>query len=163
MTRSSATGAFANATGAAVRPYSDARLLWDEQHLYLALYAADEDIRFGGSDVFHLVFSLSGRQYSVDIDPQGLTSHAQITGGSARSPWEPELRIGHDVDGTHDDARDDDEEWVLELAMPWSALGVQPRPNTQFGLEITRCDVPHHADQVCGSWGAGSTGTVVLE
>src|SRR5580693_1479819 len=37
------TGPFVVENGAQARPYSNARLLWGDGHLYLSLYAADED------------------------------------------------------------------------------------------------------------------------
>src|SRR6516164_5408799 len=39
------TGPFLLASGVPARPYSDTRAVWGDGHLYLALYAADEDIR----------------------------------------------------------------------------------------------------------------------
>src|SRR5690349_15978093 len=59
------TGAFVDAHGAQAAPYSDARFLRDDHALYLALYAADEDVE--PSDVFaielgtlHFTISASG-------------------------------------------------------------------------------------------------------
>ena len=42
------TGPFLNEQGAHARPYSDARIAWAHDHLILALYAGDEDIRTSG-------------------------------------------------------------------------------------------------------------------
>src|SRR5579862_5505361 len=38
------TGAFTLPNGAKTNPYSDARILWGDGQLYVALYASDEDI-----------------------------------------------------------------------------------------------------------------------
>src|SRR5262245_7936812 len=58
------TGAFLDVrrngygTGQMARPYSDARMAWGREQLYLALYAADEDIRTAGpnADSFRVTF-----------------------------------------------------------------------------------------------------------
>ena len=54
---------------------------------------------------------------------------------------------------------DDDEEWAVELAIPFDALGVSGRPGDRIGFAIHRCDTPHHGGRVCASWGEGATGT----
>src|SRR5262245_39947242 len=64
------TGAFLSANGGSARPYSDARLLWGDNQLYVALYAADEDIR-GESDSFHVVFETARGEESLDVSPLG--------------------------------------------------------------------------------------------
>src|SRR5262249_17408235 len=44
-TRAVRSGAFVDAAGVEGRPYSEARFLWDDEALYVALYAGDDDIR----------------------------------------------------------------------------------------------------------------------
>ncbi|HXN32711.1 MAG TPA: hypothetical protein VN894_12650, partial [Polyangiaceae bacterium] len=68
------TGAFLRPNGAPSRPYSDARLVWGDGHLYVALYAADDDIRsltdqadgpVWLDDSFRLVFTRDDVEYAV--------------------------------------------------------------------------------------------------
>ena len=116
------------ADGKEARPYSEIRIVRDETHLIAALYAADEDIR--SSDAFELTAG---------------TLVARVTAGGSATPGT--VRAAVDVDGTLDNPADDDEEWVVELAVPLAALG--PAPVT---LRASRCDVTKTGARLCGSW-----------
>ena len=52
-----------------------------------------------------------------------------------------------DVDETIDDARDEDEEWVVELALPLAAL-----PPGATAIHAARCDTPKDGVRRCGAW-----------
>jgi hypothetical protein len=116
------------ADGAQARPYSEIRLVRDETHLIAALYAADEDIR--SDDAFELTAG---------------TLAARVTAAGDARPGT--VRAAVDTDGTLDEPHDDDEEWVVELAVPLAALG--PSPVT---LRASRCDVTKSGARLCGSW-----------
>ena len=58
-------------------------------------------------------------------------------------------RAAVDRDGSIDDPHDDDEEWVIESALPLGAIG--PSPVT---LHASRCDVTKDGVKRCGSWQA---------
>jgi hypothetical protein len=120
-------GVFA-AEGAQARPYSEIRILRDETHLFVALYAADEDIR--SSDAF---------------DVQAGPLHAHLTAAGTATP--ASVRVAVDRDGTLDDSHDNDEEWVVESAMPLDELG--PAPIT---IAAERCDTTKSGEHRCGRW-----------
>ncbi len=168
------TGAFVAANGAAARPYSEARFAWADGMLYVGLYAADEDIRARATkpddplwidDTFHLVFVTApgGEERVIDVSPRGVVTDARRAGGSLDFAWQSGTRAGHEMDGTIDDSRDDDEEWVLELAIPLSSLGLDGRRGDTIELAIQRCDTPRGAARACGSWGDRGTGWIVLD
>ena len=113
--------------GAEARPYSNVRFLHDAQHLYLGLYAADQDIR-------------SGEQYRVTIGDRELA----IDPRGHVTPASEDVRAAVDIDGTIDNPADEDEEWVIELAVPL--------PATPFALRASRCDTPKDGIERCGSW-----------
>src|ERR1700761_7362357 len=92
-------GVFAGSDGAQARPYSEIRILRDETHLFVALYAADEDIR--SDDAFEVIAG---------------PFHAHLTAGGSAAP--ATVRAAVDRDGTLDDAHDFDEEWIVEAAIP---------------------------------------------
>ena len=50
-------------------------------------------------------------------------------------------------EGTIDDAEDDDEEWVVELAIPLPRVGRSP-----LAVKASRCDVPKDGIERCGRW-----------
>ncbi len=117
------------ARGAEARPYSNVRFLRDAQHLYLGLYAADQDIRSGEQ------FRVTIGDRELAVDPRG-----HVT------PACEDVSAAVDVDGTIDDPADEDEEWVVELAVPL--------PATPFVLRASRCDTPKDGLERCGSWAA---------
>ncbi len=116
--------------GTEARPYSQIRLLRDDRMLYVGLYAADQDIR--SSDVFELAIGT----LALSIDPRG-----RIT------PPVAGARAAADVDETLDDPRDEDEEWVIEAAIPIAAI-----PPDAIAIHAARCDTPKDGKRRCGSW-----------
>ncbi|MBV8760333.1 MAG: hypothetical protein JO257_23780 [Deltaproteobacteria bacterium] len=127
------TGQFVDASGQLASPYSDARLLRDNQFLYVAFYAADEDVR--STDAFTVTFTGS----------RTVTMRFAASGKSPNG-----IRVARDVDGSVDAPTDDDEEWLLETAIPLASI-----PFTSDGevtATISRCDVTKDRVRRCGSW-----------
>lgn len=155
------SGAFLDAEGAAARPHSELRLAWDDSGLYLALYAADENIEekdpvpdgpLWKADAFHLVFEVDGEERQLDIAPHGaVTDGVRRGGGPVDYAWQSGVRVGSDVDGTVNDRTDDDEEWVEEVHVPWAALGVAGKVGDHVTVRASRCDVPKSGLKSCGS------------
>ena len=52
-------------------------------------------------------------------------------------------------EGTLDDPRDDDEEWVDELAVPLTLAGPP-----LLAVHVARCDTPKDGVERCGVWAA---------
>ena len=123
-------GVFVAEGGGEARPYSEIRLLRDETHLFIGLYAADEDIK--SDDAF-------------DVTAGTLAMHVTAAGRATPAT----VRVAIDRDGTIDNSHDDDEEWVIEAAVPLAALG--PWPVT---IHAARCDVTKDGVRHCGSWQA---------
>jgi hypothetical protein len=161
------TGAFADPAGAEARPYSDARFLWDEESLYVTLYAADDDLRarvtaHDGPVWIDDAFSLhltpdadASPTYLFDVSAAGVTMDARrARGGREDASWESGLRVAVDRDGTLNDPSDEDEEWVVEAAIPLRALGVTPAAGARLFVEISRCDTPRGtASRRCAAFG----------
>jgi hypothetical protein len=130
------TGAFVDPAGAQAAPYSDARFLRDDHDLYLALYAADEDIR--SSDEFVVEMS-SARGHA--------TWHFSAAGKVVPAPG---VRVAIDRDGSLDDPSNDDEEWVVEAAIPLAAIPFGR--DGKVRVTISRCDRTKDGVTRCGSW-----------
>jgi len=156
--------------GEQARPYSDARALWGNGMLYLALYAADEDISAPATahdqplwtgDAFQLVFRRDGVERSIDVSPRGTVSDGERRAGAASfdARWESRAKVAVDQDGTVDDPSDVDEEWIVEMAIPLDALGLRGEPGERIGLDVRRCDRVRGNDgtshRTCASWGDG--------
>ena len=163
------TGPFFTESGVVARPYSDARLVWGDDHLYVALYAADEDIRADArepdgpvwlDDAFRLVFESATGERAFDVSALGVVTDARRTkGGKFDYGWQSAIHVATERDGTLNDPRDDDEEWLLELAIPLAALGLAGRKGERIALSARRCDTPKTGGRVCAGWGS----TLVLD
>jgi hypothetical protein len=116
------------ANGVQARPYAEIRLLRDETHVLVGLYAADEDIRSDDS------FDLTAGAFVAHLTADGRATPATV-------------RTAVDRDGTLDDPNDDDEEWVIEAAIPIAALGPAP-----VAMSAERCDRTKDGVKRCSSW-----------
>ncbi len=171
------TGAFVGQDGVtAVHPHSEARIVWGDGFLYLNLYAADEDIRAigrtpdslaEGEDVFHLIFTDATTERVFDINPLGVITDGIRPRGTSEAPdlsWNSHAHVSHELDGTPNLPTDDDEEWVLEMAIPLESLELSGKAGEQIGLSMRRCDTPRNGKRVCGSWGeVGRHNVLVLD
>jgi hypothetical protein len=176
------TGAFVTADGTTkARPHSEAKVAWGDGYLYLELYAADQDIHASHevadgpvweSDSFHLVFSDGTLEHSFDLSPLGTLTDGEREAAAAAPGtsrpfdyrWSSGAHVSHELDGTPNDPQDEDEEWVLEVAVPLDAIGLQGKPGERVGLSMHRCDRLKSGERACGSWGEGARrGVLVLE
>lgn len=141
------TGAFLNEQGVSARPYSDARIAWGEDHIILALYAGDEDIRTSGSakDLFRVTLGAT-------------TFEISATGALVGAP--AGTRVAVDQDGTLDNSSDDDEEWVVELVIPLRSLGLEGKSGERIAFAAERCDTTHDGVRRCGAVHARSLALV---
>ncbi len=165
------TGHFVDTQGQEARPYSEGRFMWDANNLYVYLYAADNDIEAHVKDHDGPVwiddaFALHIRPasadggaaatYSFDINPAGTVTDARVPpGGKPDVSWESGIKLGVDLDGTlNDSTGQDDEEWVIEAAIPLASMGLTGAPGTRFYVDIGRCDTPRRTkERRCGAWG----------
>jgi hypothetical protein len=159
------SGPFVQANGAVARPYTDARLLWGDDHLYVALYAADEDLQarvdeadrpLGRDDSFRLTFTRGDGTYLLEVSPKGVLADAVRRGaGDWDYRWNSGAHVAHEFDGTLNDDRDADEEWVIEMAIPFESLGLRGERGERVGFSAGRCDSPKKGPEVCASWAGG--------
>ncbi|MCW5883275.1 MAG: carbohydrate-binding family 9-like protein, partial [Anaerolineae bacterium] len=134
---------------------ASARLLWDDEHLYVGFEMDDYDVRADlterdspialADDCFELfIMPPDGGGISrieLQINPLGALTdiaygHAgQSQGTPAAWRWQ-DIRWTVHVEGTINDNRTADRGWSAELALPWSALqahGIaRPRPGDQW-------------------------------
>jgi len=171
------TGAFVLANGAVARPYSDTRVLWGDGHLYFSLYAADEDIESRTKepdgplwldDYFRLSFVRGDVEYAIDVSPRGIVTDAiRRSGGAFDYSWSSGVHVSPELDGTLNNSNNMDEEWVIEMALPFESLGLKGESGESIGFSVTRCDTPKDAPRVCAGWGEASAdapqGRLVLE
>lgn len=142
------TGGFLASDGRIAQPFTLALLQADDRALFLALYAADEDLAVGPPP--HA--TATADQFSVTVFRPAAgppvarwqvyasaTSHAVRLPDGA--PWTEAAGLSVELDGSLDDGSSgDDEEWAAFAALPWSQLGGRPTAGESIGLEIVRHD-----------------------
>jgi hypothetical protein len=171
------TGDYLLANGDDARPYSNTRMVWGDGYLYLSLYAADEDIEsrtdepdgpVALDDAFRVVFAQPGVEYAIEVSPNAvITDSIRKDGGEWDLSWSSGAHASKEIDGTINNPRNMDEEWAVEMAVPFEAIGMKGERGENIGLSLTRCDTPKHMPRVCAGWGEGPgnhpRGRIVLQ
>ncbi len=159
--RGQKTGPFVDELGAPARPYTDARVAWGDGFLYVGFYMADENIltnvdRADGplwlADDVHLALIIGDHEYSIDAAPSGtITDGLRIKGGATDYSWSSGAKVATEMDGTLNDTSDNDEEWLIELAIPLKNLGLDGRAGESMGVRMRRCDTSKTGARTCAN------------
>jgi len=172
------TGDFVFADGTPARPYSETRAVWSGEYLYLSLYASDQDIEshtdqpddaiLPDDDVFRVVFRRDDVEYLLEVTPKALITDSIRRGGGAWDvTWNSGAHASMEIDGRMNDPKGNDEEWGIELAVPFEALGMKGEVGENIGMSLSRCDIPKRGPRTCAAWGKAptgqATGRIVLE
>jgi hypothetical protein len=177
------TGVFKEANGRGMVPYSEAKARWRADTLYLWLYAGDLDLEgtmtsadadLSGDDSFHIELGGDGGLvHTIDVSVLGTLSDARCTGapggGASRGPcdaaWQSGAVVAVDRDGTLNQTGDNDEEWIVEMAIPLASLGIREAgPGTRIPFAVRRCDIQKSGRGACGGFGDGvPSGELVFE
>ncbi len=153
-------------------PYTEAKARWGNGQLYFLLYAGDLDLEgtvrkhdgvLEKDDAFRLELGAGDAVRIVEVSVLGTVADSLCTGPKESrrcdATWESRARVAVDRDGTMNKVGDNDEEWVIEMALPLSALGVRnPKAGLTIPFSVRRCEVGHRGVEACGSWGAGDGG-----
>jgi hypothetical protein len=169
------TGNLKDPNGNGMVPYTEVKARWGRDRLYFLMYAGDLDLegtvrepdaRLSGDDSFHLEIGTDGAVHVVDVSVLGTISDA-VCSGSARSlrgigdpecdaRWQSRAVVAVDRDGTLNHLGDNDEEWVVEMAIPLETLGLKDAaPGTRVSFAVRRCEIAKDGPRACGSWGTG--------
>jgi hypothetical protein len=157
------TRAFLTPQGTPARPFSEIRMVWGDGYLYLSLYAADEDIESRTAeadgpvwldDAFRVVFTRGDTDYQIEVSPRAVvTDSIRHAGGKWDYTWSAGVHVSKEMDGTLNEPSNTDEEWAIEMAIPFESLGLEGKPGESIGFQASRCDTPKRAARVCASWG----------
>lgn len=158
--RAATTGSFVNvATGEAATASElggSAKLLYDDDALYVGFEVLDEDVRGGfdpneadphlwQKDTVEVMIDPDGDgdnrdYYEIQVGPQNLVfdsvfdgynqPRVEPNGPFGHQEWSANLKSGVEVRGTLDDDRED-EGYVVELAIPWASLSRAKRTPPQ--------------------------------
>lgn len=169
------THAFLTPDGVPARPFSEIRFVWGDGYLYLSLYAADEDIETRTTtpdgplwldDSFRVVFTRGDTQYAIEVSPRAIVTDSIRHGADGKwdYSWQSGVHASHEMDGTLNDPQNMDEEWVIEMAVPFDSIGMKGEPGESVGFTASRCDIPKRMQRTCSSWGDGaSKGRLILQ
>jgi hypothetical protein len=132
---------------------SEVRLLWDQEHLYVAFLSEDrnvgtpftkDDEPLYTSNVVEIFLNPSGdlkRYFEIELSPANNLFDASFTGrrqGMDLS-WSSRALHGVHVDGTLNAPGDVDRGWTAELAIPFAALdGARPKPGDVWRFNLFR-------------------------
>jgi hypothetical protein len=173
------TGNFKDSAGQGMVPYTEAKARWGDGKLYLMLYAGDLDLQgkvrahdgpVERDDAFHLEFGRGDEVRVISVSVLGTVADALCrpsptdpTGRSCDRSWESHARVAVDRDGTLNKIGDNDEEWVIEMAVPLAALGfADAHAGTRIPFSIHRCEIGHGSSRGCGGWGGEPLGELAL-
>jgi hypothetical protein len=127
---------------------TEARLLWDDDNLYVAFQAEDgnvsgklfkDDEPLYTSNVVEIFLNPSGdssRYDEIEVAPTNALFDASFSGGPRKGmdlSWSSHARHAVDVDGTLNDPRDQDRGWTVELAIPFASLTGMDKPRPRRG------------------------------
>lgn len=139
-----------------------AKVLWDDEALYVAARLEEPDVWATLTERDSRVYL--DNAFEVFLDPDGDTHHyyelevnalgtlwdlmlvrPYRDGGPPLSAWDIRgLAVGIRVDGTVNDPTDTDDGWTVELALPWAVLAEaapearRPRAGEQWRLNFSR-------------------------
>jgi len=141
--RAERTGRFVRSLdGKPAAAATEARLLWDDQALYVAFQCEDanvatpftrDDEQLYTSNVVEIFLNPSGdlaHYVEIEVAPSNALFDASFTGRRAGMDlgWSSGARHAVQVDGTLNDPRDVDRGWTVELAIPFAKLPGGPKP-----------------------------------
>jgi hypothetical protein len=129
--------------------FTEARILWDDDNLYVSFNSEDanistpflkDDEQLYTSNVVEIFINPSGdlkRYAEIELNPANALFDATFTGRrqGMNLPWSSGAKHAVHLDGTLNDARDVDRGWTGELAIPFATLPGMPRPKPQGGDE----------------------------
>lgn len=138
-----------------------ARLMWDDQCIYLAAELTDRDIYgfhekehdppFGCDDLIELFLKPSAElpyYWEFHVTPTGATrdyfyARRGAGGGDRWTPYESGMKAAVRLLGTVNNWEDRDQRWTVEIAIPWSAfkrMGGRPKAGDYWAFLVSRYD-----------------------
>jgi hypothetical protein len=127
---------------------TEARLLWDDDNLYVAFQCEDtnvsstffkDDEKLYTSNVVEIFLNPSGdssRYDEIEVAPTNALFDASFTGGPRKGmdlAWSSHARHAVHVDGTLNDPRDADRGWSVEIAIPFASMTGMDKPRPERG------------------------------
>ena len=145
--------------GDGARQPTQAKLLWNDEYLFVAFHCIDTDIQATRAErdsqvyrddcveVFASPFVNEPQRYfNLEINAVGVQlDQFRPDGERPETPWNPDgIRIATSRTGSLNDERDIDASWTVEVAFPFAALGETlvrpPRAGDKWRLNLHRLE-----------------------
>ncbi|QDT09958.1 carbohydrate-binding family 9-like protein [Planctomycetes bacterium K23_9] len=155
------------------RQPTDARMLWDDDYLYVSFQCSDQDVQakrntrdskvyrddcvevFASPEINH-----AENYFNLEMNALGaqLDAYRSASVPGKPSDWNPEgIQIAVAVDGSINDSSDVDQGWSLEVAIPFSLFkhvlpSGKPKPGDRWRLNLNRLE---DDQKVLSQWSQG--------
>lgn len=179
------TGIFVNTlSGAPAEVKTEAKLLWDDQHLYLAFENQDTDIwsnltkrddKLWTQEAVEIMIDADGNKKTyveLQVAPNGTILDTYLpeyrkyedTADPKRKQfdWSSKMKAKVVVEGTLNKRDDQDKSWTVEIALPLGDVNglqkegvkVPPAFGEVWRLNLFRMDAPEGKPQIAAGWSA---------
>lgn len=179
------TGAFVNTvTGEAAEPKTEAKLLWDDQFLYVAFENVDKDVwtelskrddKLWTQEAVELMIDANGdgKGYiELQVAPNGNVFDTylptvrkyedSLDPKRKQYDWTSKLKAAVKVDGTLNKRDDEDKGWTVEMALPLTDVNglesagvkIPPALGDVWRMNMFRLDQPKDKPQAAVGWSA---------
>lgn len=168
------SGLFVNSLdGAPAAQAASAKVLWDDQNLYVAFDFADTDIWGSLEKHDDKIYTQEAAEMFIDPDGDGRTyielqvSPRNVTFDSwlpayrqNDNAWDAPMKTAVQVSGTLNKRDDTDTGWTVEMMIPLTAVkgrlenvkGVPPQVGTEWRINFFRMDLPAGKPQTGSAW-----------
>ncbi|MAO82940.1 MAG: hypothetical protein CMH50_03525 [Myxococcales bacterium] len=132
-----------------------AKVLWDDQALYLAFHCPDPDIHSPYTERDDPIYESEAVEIFLDPDgdrdayvelqvaPTGVQFDASFKGGARQgmnTGWNHPYEAKVHVDGTLNRSADQDVAWTAEWRIPFAGLEASPKPGDRWKANLFRLD-----------------------
>ena len=172
--KAASTGAFVRTLdGAAGESKAEAKILWDDQNLYVAFQMEDKDVwatlakrddKLWTEEAVEMFIDADGDKATyveLQVNPKGAIFDSYLPKyRENQNDFDALMKAVVAVDGTVDKRDDQDKGWVVEVAIPLGAAkgkeasmkNVPPSLGTVWKVNFFRMDMPAGKPQVGTAW-----------
>jgi len=159
--------------GAPAAQAASAKVLWDDQNLYVAFDFADSDIWGSLEKHDDKIYTQEAAEMFIDPDgdgrtyielqvsPRNVTFDSWLPGYRQNdNTWDAPMKTAVQVTGTLNKRDDTDTGWTVEMMIPLTAVkgrletvkGVPPQVGTEWRINFFRMDLPAGKPQAGSAW-----------
>lgn len=166
-------------TGAKVPGQTQAKLVWDDQNLYVAFSTDDKDVASSFKKQDDELWTQDAVELFIDADGDG-KDYVELQASPAgvvfdsflpahrknQNDWQSGVKTATHVDGTLGKRGDEDRGFTTEMAVPLSAakgrsdkpLALPPKPGQAWRINLFRMDLDDKRPQQASAWSAPLVG-----